>query len=96
LRYLDLRSSMDYIFSSGIEKKIQKLPTKTRNIIAERLRVFASDPHHPILNNHGLQGKRKHQRSINVSGDLRLIFEPVNNNLVKLIDVDTHHNLYGK
>ena len=87
---------MDYIFASGVKKKIKKLPTKTRNVVAERLRIFKTDPHHPILNNHGLQGKRKRQRSINIAGDLRLISEPVDNNLVKLIDVDTHSNLYGK
>jgi addiction module RelE/StbE family toxin len=48
----------------------------------------------PLLHNHKLNGERRHQRSINITGDYRLIFEVVDKNTVRLIDIDTHANLY--
>ena len=77
-------------------KKADRLDLKIRLALNERVLLFASEPHHPLLNNHKLSGDRKHQRSINVTGGWRLIFEPYDENTVRLIDIDTHHNLYGK
>lgn len=81
---------------SGFKKKVNKLSPKIKRALAERLRLFASEPFSPLLNNHGLSGARQDQRSINITGDWRLIFEQVDNEAVRLLDVDTHHNLYGK
>ncbi len=84
------------IQTSGFKKKTDKLPKKIRGALAERLRLFVREPFHSLLDNHKLTGNRKHQRSINITGDWRLIFEPYDEHTVRLIDVDTHHNLYGK
>ena len=76
-------------------KKVRKLDAKIYATLKERMLLFASNPHHPLLNNHKLGGDRKHQRSINITGDWRLIFEVHDTTSVRLIDIDTHHNLYG-
>ena len=76
-------------------KKVRKLDSTIYAMLKERIRLFESDPHHPLLNNHKLTGDRKHQRSINFTGDWRVIFEAYDENTVRLIDIDTHHNLYG-
>ncbi|MDO8522022.1 MAG: type II toxin-antitoxin system RelE/ParE family toxin [bacterium] len=86
---------MKQLFSRGFNKKTDKLPKKIRLALAERLRLFTQNPHDPILNNHKLHGERRHQRSINITGDWRLIFEQYDANTVRLIDIDTHPNLYG-
>ena len=82
--------------ASSFKKKTRKLPKKIRLALADRLRLFVREPHHPLLDNHKLSGDRKHQRSINITGDWRVIFEEHDENTVRLIDIDTHSNLYGK
>ena len=86
---------MQIFTSRHYDKKIGKLDTKLYKKVRERLTLFLANPYAPILNNHALHGKRKHQRSINITSDWRLIYEPVNSNAIRLIDIDTHHNLYG-
>ena len=84
------------IETSRFTKKIKKLPTKIYDALKERAALFKSDPYHPLLNNHKLTGERRHQRSINITGDWRLIFEQYDENTVRLLDIDTHSNLYKK
>ena len=47
-----------------------------------------------ILNNHSLHGSKKSYRSINITGDYRLIYELYDIDTARLIDIDTHSNLY--
>lgn len=86
---------MRLIFGSGFKKKVKKLPKKIKRVLAARLRLFAENPLDALLNNHRLHGVRRHQRSINITGDWRVIYEQIDDNTAHLIDVDTHHNLYG-
>ncbi|MDO8521399.1 MAG: type II toxin-antitoxin system RelE/ParE family toxin [bacterium] len=76
-------------------KKLPKLPPHIRVALAERLRLFVKESWHPLLNDHALRGERRYLRSINITGDYRLIYEALDDNLARLIDIDTHHNLYG-
>lgn len=55
--------------------------------VRECLAVFFDDPHHSILNNHALLGKRKGQRSLNVSGDRRIIFKELSNGKYELVEL---------
>ncbi len=77
------------------EKKLARLSPKIRHALADRLSLFITDPHHPLLNEHALSGERNGQRSINITGDWRLIYQRVEDDLILLIEIDTHHNLYG-
>ena len=62
--------------------------------IDERLALFRINSFDPLLNNHGLTGKYKGCRSINITGDFRGIYEIIDNDTVRFVDVDTHSNLY--
>lgn len=86
---------MIILTSRNYDKKSAKLDKKVRRALLNRLGLFISSPFHPLLNNHELSGVRRNQRSINITGDWRLIFEQVDGETVRLLDVDTHHNLYG-
>ena len=86
---------MKFIPSKRFEKNSAKLGRQLRIILAERLQLFAVEPKHPLLNNHALKGGSHHLRSINISWDYRLIYEKVGNDVVRLMDIDTHSNLYG-
>ncbi len=81
--------------SKPFQKSVRRLTPSAINAINERLNLFAKDPFHPILHNHPLSGKYKGYRSINITGDYQLIFVQLNKETVRLLDVDTHHNLYS-
>ncbi len=77
------------------EKRLARLSPNIRNALADRLELFVSDSRHPLLNDHALTGERRGFRSINVTGDWRLIYKPVDYEMILLTEIDTHHNLYG-
>ena len=80
---------------NGFDKKTKRLPPFIREALAERLRIFAESPHHILLNNHALTGDWRGYRSINITGDWRAIYQPINTDAALFVDIDTHHNLYG-
>jgi len=85
-----------YIRSTWFKKQYKKLDKNIKEAFSIRFGLFLEQPFHPMLNNHGLQGERLGERSINITGVYRLIFEYINADTVRLLDIDTHHNLYGK
>lgn len=87
---------MIFIRAGKFKKKTARLPRKIQKALAERLRLFAHDPFNLLLNNHALHGLLRSFRSINITGDWRLIYEQYDEQTVRLIDIDTHSNLYGR
>lgn len=75
-------------------KQFDKLPHKTQKIFYDKLRIFVIDPFDPILNNHKLHGELKNTRSINISGDIRAIYEELDENRVLFLMIGSHNNLY--
>ena len=80
-------------FSTTFLKQYKKFRA-VQERIDERLVLFHHDPHNPILNNHALAGEYTGYRSINVTGDIRALFELRDGDTVFFITVDTHSNLY--
>lgn len=83
------------IFNRSFEKALAKLPLKIRVAFKERLDLFVVNPYAEILRNHRLHGDLKHYRSINITGDYRLVFEECSGNTARLIDIGTHSEIYG-
>ena len=81
-------------FHKDFEKDLDKLPQKYKEQFFERINIFSEDPFHPILNNHQLHGKLKGQHSINITGDIRAIYEQIDKNKVLFLKIDNHNNLY--
>ena len=86
---------MDVIFHKNFKRNYKKLQPSERKKCDERITLFMKEPHHPVLDNHLLGGKYKGYRSINITGDLRAIYELVADNISLFIIVDTHSNLYS-
>ncbi|MEX2033392.1 MAG: hypothetical protein WD889_02415 [Candidatus Colwellbacteria bacterium] len=87
---------MKIAFHRGFKKYYRKLKPGERKKLEKRLRLFAEDPYHPILDNHALRERYKGFRSIDITGDLRALFElKEGENTAVFIIVDTHSNLYG-
>lgn len=86
---------MKYARSLKFNKRHQRLSKEMRERVDVRLLLFVQNPHDPLLDNHLLKGKHAGLRSINISGDLRAIYQPVSADAVYFIDLGTHHELYG-
>lgn len=84
---------MQIEFHKDFRKQYDKLPVKFRDKFDERLKIFVDDPTTPELNNHALHGKYAGCRSINVTGDLRAVYENREHG-VRFLDIDNHSNLY--
>lgn len=75
-------------------KGYNKLTSSQKKKFKERRNLFLQDEFNPVLNNHALTGKYKGYRSINISGDLRVIFRREKNSVL-FAALDKHSNLYG-
>jgi addiction module RelE/StbE family toxin len=86
---------MEVVRTQKFNKKLLRLPKHIRESFADRFELFLEEPYHPILRNHQLLGDMSGFRSINITGDYRLIFKIISPDAIALIDLGTHHNLYG-
>jgi len=75
-------------------KQSKNLPSKIKEKLTQRLKIFGQDEHNSILNNHSLAGKYQGYRSINITGDLRALYQK-EGNIVTFVSIDSHSNLYG-
>ena len=82
-------------FHKYFEKKYQKLPQKIKSKVKERLNIFLQDPFATILNNHALTGNYSGYRSVNVTGDIRMIYKLENDSLAVFVTIGSHSELYS-
>lgn len=75
-------------------KQYQRLRENEKKRLKERRDLFLQDEFNPILNNHSLNGKYLGYRSINITGDLRVIFRKTSQEVI-FVTIDSHSNLYG-
>lgn len=86
---------MEFSYSRIYKRQFRKLPQDLRYKVMERLELFMKDEMHPLLDNHPLRFEWKGYRSINITGDYRLIFKKESDLLVRLEEVGSHSELYG-
>lgn len=85
---------MIIVYSKNFKKKFKKLKEAERKKFEERVEIFIKNAFDPILNDHALHGKLSSYRSINITGDIRVLYEHVRKDTVLFIEIDTHSNLY--
>ena len=73
----------------------KKQPAGVKDKFEERVRLFHEDMFEPILNNHSLEGEWLGCRSINITGDIRAIFEEIEDDHFEFIAIGTHSELYS-
>lgn len=86
---------MEFVYSRLYKKQFRKLSRDMQVKVMRRLALFIEDEVHPLLDNHALRFDWKGYRSINVTGDYRLIFKKESDTRVRLEAVGTHSELYG-
>ena len=77
------------------EKQYKKLSPKIQKQSTERLRLFLDDKNHPLLHVHSLVGKYEGLCSFNVTADIRVIYDDSYHDVIILIYIGTHSELYG-
>lgn len=76
-------------------KSFKKLSVKMKDKVLRILEIFEENPLHPTLRNHALKGEYFGMRSVDVTGDVRIIFKEHDGYIeVILVDVGTHSQLY--
>lgn len=85
---------MNLIFHRNFKRSYKKLRASEQEKCDEKILLFMKDPFDPLLNNHALGGKWRRYRSINATGDLRALYEPIGVDTALFILVNTHGNLY--
>jgi addiction module RelE/StbE family toxin len=90
---------MKFITSKNFDKQFSKLPKKIKEKAIQQFEIFIADPANHQLNNHSLQGKYAHCRSINITGDIRAIYTQIDSKIesatiVRFITIASHANLY--
>lgn len=85
---------MKIILHRNFKRQYKKLKEGERRKFKTRRNLFLENPLHPLLNNHALHGEYRDFRSINVGGNLRVIYKEIDSRTVHFILIDTHSNLY--
>ncbi|MDO8552357.1 MAG: type II toxin-antitoxin system mRNA interferase toxin, RelE/StbE family [bacterium] len=86
-----MQSVNDRIF----ERQYKKLPQALRDKMWERLALLIKDEFNPLLDNHKLHHPYLGYRSINITGDFRLVYKKIGTETYYLRAIGTHHQLYG-
>lgn len=81
-------------FGKNFHKGYEKLSKKIQEQFWNRLELFKEDQNNPQLNNHKLHGKYYGFYSINISGDIRAIYEQTEKSKFLFIKIGTHSQLY--
>lgn len=77
-------------------KEYTKLRQGEKKRFKERRNIFLVDPYNPTLNNHALHGKYAGYRSIDITGDIRVIYKFLDKDAVLFAEIGTHPKLYNK
>lgn len=85
---------MQFVYSPQFRKQYKRLSQKTQAQVDARLVLFVEESYHPQLQNHKLHGEYAGYRSINVSGDLRVVYRMLGDEATLLFALGTHSELY--
>jgi len=85
---------MNIVVHAHFKKQYQTLRRNQKNKFKERRDIFLRDPFHPLLNNHPLRGKYNGYRSINIGGDLRVVYRVIAKDTAYFVAIGPHRILY--
>ena len=80
-------------FDKHFSKRI-KTHSKLHSQFIKRLTLYTKNKKHPFLKDHQLTGTKKHLRAFSITGDYRVLYWPINQNHIILIDIGTHNQVY--
>ncbi len=85
---------MKIIYRKSFVKNFKKKDSFIKQRFLDRQRIFMVNKFDMILNNHTLSGELSGCRSLNITGDVRAIYEEISENHFEFISLGTHSELY--
>jgi addiction module RelE/StbE family toxin len=82
-------------YSSAFKKQYKKLPKRTREQFKKRLVLFLKDDRDAMLHIHKLAGAYDGLWSMNVSGNIRAIFDRAIPDIALFVAIGSHSELYS-
>ena len=76
------------------DEQFKKLPTKTQEVFTKRVGLFLNDRNHQLLKTHKLSGNLKGLWSFSITADIRVIFDDSYEDVMILIAIGSHSELY--
>lgn len=90
---------MRILFSRNFRKRFDRLDLYLQNKFKNRLKLLINkkdnNKGNDILNIHSLKGKYLGLLSMNVTGDIRAVFEYKNSTVLLFHDIGSHSELYS-
>lgn len=83
-------------YSKKFIKQYFKLPLKTQERFDARVKLLLDDSRDVQLNLHKLSGSFEESWSMNITGDIRAVFDKRWNNSIHFVAIGSHSQLYGK
>jgi addiction module RelE/StbE family toxin len=80
-------------FHSKFTKKLKKFPKKIQEQFYERLEIFETNQFTDSLNNHAVHYPYEGCRSINITGDVRALYEVIGDTAL-FVRIGSHSELY--
>ena len=84
---------MSISYHRKFKKSLKKQPKRIQEKFFKVFDIFLEDQCHFYLNNHALGPPLQGVRSFNVTGDVRVHYEELSDEL-QLLDIGTHSQLY--
>ncbi len=86
---------MKVVLHKNFKKKFKKLSPKIKQKFFQMVDLFLEDKFNRILNNHSVDAVYPGWRSINITGDVRALYEERSESQVLFMRIGTHPELYG-
>lgn len=85
---------MQFLYSSLFLKQYKKFTQKIHKQINARTELLAEDEFSPLFNNYKLHGEYSDCRSVNITGDIRLVYKKLDKQRIFLVEIGTRSKLY--
>jgi addiction module RelE/StbE family toxin len=82
------------IYSKLFTKQVKKIDQKILKQLTKKIEIFSKNEFDPILNNHKLYSPFEQHRSINITGDFRLLYIKISDDTFLFDQIGTHSELY--
>jgi len=80
--------------TKAFDKQYAKLNIKIKTSFKKRVELFKANPFDVSLRNHALKGKYLGFRSIDITGDVRVLYTTQGNTIIVFGFIGTHSRLY--
>lgn len=90
-----MTTAMKIRFSKRFNKQLGKLSPRLQDKFWSRLELWQEDPTNSLLRLHRLEGQLAHYYCINITGDIRALYEVAGDEIYLYDLIGTHSQLYG-